>query len=419
MTMLSVAAIGVGSMVGAGIFALLGQAVTAAGKQVYASFLAAGAIAILSGLSYARLAVRFPTNGGIVEYLAQAFPSPRVAGGLALLYFITLLATSAIVGKACGTYAARLLFEDGGGKLAIDLLSAAIVVLLAVINLADDRTVSRAEVMLVGFKLAVLVIVMAAGLPTIDVALIEQGRNVGVGELLSSIALTFFAYAGFGMMTNATANVADPGKTIPRAIFLGIGLVMVLYLSLAVVVLGNLPAEKLLKYADTAVAEVAKPILGHTGFVLVSIGAVVATASALNATLFTIFKLGTALSAGQADSNLAARLIGSRGGFVVLMAFVIGIIFTFDLSSIANVAGGAFLCAYLSVFVAHWRLMSEAGGSRLLIIVGAAMMLAVLAALVHQLWTQQPSALILLAALMAGCGVLASLMNKHGSGRPA
>ena len=75
MGFLSVAAIGVGSMVGAGIFALLGQAASVAGTGVYASFLIAGVIAFLSGLSYARLAVKHPVNGGIVEYLFQAFPS--------------------------------------------------------------------------------------------------------------------------------------------------------------------------------------------------------------------------------------------------------------------------------------------------------------------------------------------------------
>lgn len=79
------AAIGIGSMVGTGIFALLGQAVVTAGRDVYANFLIAGAIAFLSGLSYARLAAKHPVNGGIVEYLFQAFPSKFAARCLSLM----------------------------------------------------------------------------------------------------------------------------------------------------------------------------------------------------------------------------------------------------------------------------------------------------------------------------------------------
>src|SRR4029079_18144029 len=101
-------------------------------------------------------------------------------------------------------------------------------------------------------------------------AFLEEGMELHTLTLIASVSLTFFAYAGFGMMANASANVKNPATTLPRAILLAIGLVVVLYISLALVVLGNLPAEQLVKYADTAVAEAAKPVLGHFGFIAVS-----------------------------------------------------------------------------------------------------------------------------------------------------
>ncbi len=412
MGLLSVSAIGIGSMVGAGIFALLGQAAVAAGRDVYASFVIAGVIAFLSGVSYAKLAVRYPSNGGIVEYLGRAFSAPIVARGLSLLYLVTLVVTVAIVAKAFGNYAARLFVSEAPVRLVSNVFAAGVVSLLGVLNLVGDRAVGRAEVLLVAVKLGILALLMAAGLPSIDPDLLGQGQSVGAKAMISSVALTFFAYAGFGMMANAAANVADPARTLPRAIFLAIALVIVLYLSLAVVVLGNLPAETLAKFADTAVAEAARPVLGHFGFVAVSVGALIATASAINATMFSILNLGRALVANDRRSNAFARwVLGSTPGYAAIIAIIIAIIFLFDLNAIANVAGGAFLLAYLAVFAAHWRLIGETGGSRLLILAGAALMIVVLAVLVQQLLETQPSVLWLFCALLGSCAALAWAMQ--------
>ena len=412
MGLLSVASIGIGSMVGAGIFALLGQAANVAGSGVYASFLIAGVIAFLSGLSYARLAVRHPVNGGIVEYLFQAFPSRFMARCLSLIYLLTLVVTVAIVAKAFGKYAARLVAGDDPSSFLSNLLAAGVIVLLAAVNLVGDRAVGRAEVALVTVKLGILVLLMAAGLPSIDPALLAQGKSVDTITIISSVALTFFAYAGFGMMANTAANVADPAKTLPRAILAAIGLVIVLYIALALVVLGNLPVAVLEKYADTAVAEAAKPVLGHFGFIAVSVGALIATASAINATLYSLLNLGKAV-AGKDPGGLAFGrwLLGTTGGYVALTAMIIVILYAFNLNAIANVAGGAFLLAYLAVFWAHWRTFNEVGGSRIAILTGSLMMVVVLAVLFGQLWQQQPSALGLFAGLLASCAALAWAME--------
>lgn len=412
MGFLSVAALGIGSMVGAGIFALLGQAATVAGSGVYASFLIAGVIAFLSGLSYSRLAVRHPVNGGIVEYLFQAFPSRFVARCLSLIYLLTLVVTVAIVAKAFGKYAALLVVGNDASSTVSNLLAAGIIVLLAVVNLIGNKAVGRAEVALVAVKLGILVLLMAAGLPSIDPALLAQGKSADMLTIISSVALTFFAYAGFGMMANAAANVTNPAKTLPRAILAAIGLVILLYIALALVVLGNLPAAELKKYADTAVAEAARPVLGHFGFIAVSVSALIATASAINATLYSLLNLGKAV-AGKDPGGLAFGrwLLGTTGGYVALIALIIMILYSFNLNAIANVAGGAFLLAYLAVFAAHWKLFPDVGGSRLAIAVGAIMMIVVLAVLFGQLWQQQPSALGLFAGLLAACAALAWAMR--------
>jgi len=123
------------------------------------------------------------------------------------------------------------------------------------------------------------------------------------------------------------------------------------------------------------------------------VGALIATASAINATLYSQLNLGKAVAAKDpAGLPFARWLLGSTGGYATLTALIIVILYAFNLNAIANVAGGAFLLAYLAVFAAHWRLFGQVGGSRPLIVVGAAMMAVVLAVLFWQLWQQQPSA---------------------------
>ena len=117
-----------------------------------------------------------------------------------------------------------------------DAFASAVVNLLVLLNMAGSAAVSGAEVTLVGIKLTIPVVLMLAGLPGIDPRMLASGASVGPATLLASVGLTFFAYAGYGMMANAAGDVARPEVTIPRAIFLAIALVIALYVGLALVV---------------------------------------------------------------------------------------------------------------------------------------------------------------------------------------
>ena len=108
----NVIALGIGSMVGAGIFALMGQATLMAGKNVYWSFLIGGVAALLSGYTYARLGSRYPGSGGIMDYFNKGFSHKTLAGALTLIYLGTLVITVALVAKSFGAYASRLFLPD-------------------------------------------------------------------------------------------------------------------------------------------------------------------------------------------------------------------------------------------------------------------------------------------------------------------
>lgn len=405
MNLWSVTALGIGSMVGAGIFALLGQATIAAGRDVFLSFLAGGIIALLAGYSFARLSAKFPGPGGLIDFLAEAFPTGLFAGTMSLVYFVTLIVTVAVVGKSFGAYSAQLIFGDGATSPMAMALAVLMVLSISYLNLVGSGAVGRAEILLVVIKLGILVLLIAASLPGLDPQLIAEGPDVGLARLLSSVGLTFFAYAGFGMMANASSSVDNPEKVMPRAIFLAIGVVIVLYLALALVVLGNLTEAQLKHYADTAVAAAAVPVLGQLGYTIVAIGGLLATISATNATMFSILNLNVDLAQrGKLPKRFAVPFMRAPLGFLIAVGMALALIVGFELNSIAALAGITFLFAYMSVFAAHWRLRGQAGGSRVLILLGALTMGVVMIGSAIHLGYQQPRALALIFAMLAACG---------------
>lgn len=162
MNVWSVAALGVGSMVGAGIFALLGQAALVAGADTYLAFVIGGVIAMLSGYSFARLAARYPKAGGVTEYFDAAFGNGPLAGTLSLIYLLALVVSTAMIAKAFGAYAASLCFASSH-RIVIDSFASAIVVSLFLLNLTGSELVGRAELLLVALKLMILAVLIVAG----------------------------------------------------------------------------------------------------------------------------------------------------------------------------------------------------------------------------------------------------------------
>ena len=417
MSVWGVAALGIGSMVGAGIFTLLGEAALMTGRDVYLSFGVGGAIALLSGYSYARLAARYPGRGGIMEYFDRAFPWRALAGGLSILFLVSMIIALTMIAKTFGAYAGRLALGDHSSALAVDAFASVIVIVVVLANMAGSGMVSHIEEFLVGFKLVILAGLMLVGLWALDSSMMAGEPEVAPTTLFASVGLTFFAYAGYGIMANASGYVADPAKTIPRAIFIAIGVVVMLYIGLAVIVLGHVPADHLLRYRHTAVAQAAHRVFGSPGFVVVSVAALLATTSALNASLFSGLEISKAMAARGELPAIFGKPAWREGthGLVWAAAIVLVLVNLIDLSAICHIAGAAALILYLAVFAAHWRLRGETGGSRSLILLGAGLMTAVLIAQVVHLWTTRPEVLAFtVVAVLGSLALERAILRRSG-----
>lgn len=417
MNVWSVTSLGIGSMVGAGIFALLGQVALCAGHDTYLAFLVGGIVAGFSGYSYAKLAARYPEAGGIVDYFEQAFGTTVISGTLSLIYLLTLVVTVAMVAKAFGAYGARLFLNTGAGPW-INVLASTVVVLLAILNLANSNLVGKAELVMVFLKLLILAVLMIAGLSMPGVQHLTEHIHPSFFNLVSSAGLTFFAYAGFGMMANAAASVAKPQITIPRAIYLAIGTVGLLYVGLAMIVLRSISPAELVKNADTAVATAAQPILGRAGFVAVSVAALLATTSAINATLFSTIKISGVMGDSGQLPRLFIRPIWrlATQGVVLCVGAMLLLIDAFELNAIANIASAMFLFTYLAVHVAHWRVSQLTGGSKAVIGIGFLLMAAVLTVFLWTVSRTQPWSLAIVVIVIAASAMVSTLILRSRIG---
>ncbi|MBV7314561.1 APC family permease [Shewanella sp. NIFS-20-20] len=410
----SVAALGIGSMIGAGVFALLGQISVAVGPETYVVFIISGIAAILSGYSYARLSAHYPSKGGVNYYFRIGLPSERLANALAILFFVTLILTIAMVAKAFGAYGARIMHESQTGMWT-NIYASACIIILTILNIIGPKAVGRVEVWLVAVKLGILAIFVVAGSIQLQPEKLVIHHSAPFESILASMGLAFFAYSGYGMMANAAEDVKNPEKTMPRAFMLAIILVMVVYVLLALVVLGNVTPAELLKYSDTAVAQAAEPILGHAGFIMVIMAALIATASSVIANIFALFNVSDDL----VEQRLLPKFFQkSHGSLSVGMYLVLGVTLVLtnfvDLASLAYVASATFLLCYLAVFVCAWRLRQILHANALLLAVGFVLMLIIMVMFVFNLVsTSQNSALIILVLSLLVSGWLGGLRHNH------
>jgi amino acid transporter len=364
----SAVAIGIGAMVGAGIFALLGEAGAIASSAVYISFLIGGGIALLSGYSMGRLGARYPAAGGVVEYLVQGFGPGRFSGTMSVMMYIAALVAISLVARTFGSYAYALL-PPGMPNFLVEAFSAGIVLIFMLINLDGARSVTRIENLVVLAKMSVLVIFAIAGLTAIEPERLAPQHYPPVSMIFYSVAITFFAYEGFRVVTNTAEDMRDPARTLPRAIMTSIVLVMVVYVGIAIVVFGNLPPDKVIAAKDFALAEAARPAFGQIGFTVVAVAALFATASAINASLYAVTNVTYQLAKlGELPSAFAKPIAHSREGLVISAAIIIVLAVFFDLSSIAVIGALSMLIIHMTVHIGHLRLLDQTGAARVVIV---------------------------------------------------
>lgn len=269
-------------MIGGGIFAVLGLSVQYSKGLAPLAFLISGVIALLTSYSYAKLTVRFPSRGGTIEFLVKAYGTDVFSGTLNLLLLASYIIMISLYSYAFGSYATNLFnFQFPFLK---HLLISFPIIAFTLVNAYGAVVSGRAEDVLVAFKVIVLVVVAVAGLGYINPKRFSE-VEAGFADVIVGGMIIFLAYEGFELIANAGSDVEKP-EVLRKAFFASVLFVIVIYVLVAVVAVGNLSYQEIISSRDYALAEAAKPSLGEMGFLLVTFAAVVSTSSAINATLY-------------------------------------------------------------------------------------------------------------------------------------
>jgi len=330
----SVVLLGIGSMVGAGIFIVIGQAGVMAGNLVWVSFLFGALVALFSGYSLAKLAITYPSRGGVVEYLVQSFGEGVFSGSAGVLFYLSQLIAIAAVAKSFGAYADTFIKGDFANIFALG-----IVTVFILINLIGASLVAKSESVIVFIKLIVLVIFAILALFYVDPKLLYPSNDTHINGVFFAIGLTFFAYQGFSVITNTVEDMQNPKQTVLKAMIISISLVAVLYVLTSLSVLGNLPLNEVIKAKDYALAQAAQPIFGQLGFKIMAITALFATASAINATLYAATEIGYTLAKeGNLPKVYTYSVHNSFEGLIISGVLIVPMILFLNLSEITTIA---------------------------------------------------------------------------------
>jgi amino acid transporter len=398
--------IGVGAMVGAGIFSLLGAAGEVAGAAVWLSFLLAGAIAGLQGYSFAKFGARYPSAGGLLEYFARGFGNGHVTGIVAWLLLMANAIVTAMVAVSFGSYASGAVAS--GSTAWLKTFAVTLVVAMSILNIIGSQAVARVQTLIVVVVIGILAVFAVVTLANIHRHLLAVSGYPPLRDIVSAVALTFFAFLGFGIITFTAKDLADPQRELPRAMYLALGIATVIYVAVALGVFGTLTVEQVIESGGTAIAVAAEPVLGRAGYWLMTVTALFATTGATNAGLYPAGGLCTQMAAtDQMPQAMGAKVLRrAPTGLVVTAVIAIVLAAFFDLSSIASIGSAVALMVFGLATAAHIRVRRETGAHALVLVLGVASTAAVLVVFILTTLVHEPTTMVTLALTIVGSIVL-------------
>jgi amino acid transporter len=365
--------LGIGSMIGAGIFALLGEAGAVAGSAVWISFLIGGVVAAMLAYVTVKFGVRYPSSGGLLTYLIEGFGVGRITGIASwLAYIAAMVIVCSMVAVAFGSYATSLFVGDDAASWWDNLFTTVLIVGMTAVNLVGATFVARAQQVIVFTVLASFAVFVVVTVPDIDPDLLAFDTYPSASKIIASVALTFFAYLGFNVITFTAGDLKDPARDLPRAEYGALGVTSLVYVLIAIGVFGTLTVSEVVGYGETAIAEAARaarPDDGDVWFTIMAATAVLSTAGATNATLYASGNLTASLAEARLFPSFfgAGTRLGPRAGLLVTAGLVLVVANLVDLSAIASVGSATALLLFVLLCVGGYRCRRETGSSPVMI----------------------------------------------------
>ena len=340
-SLFGVTAYGIGNILGAGIYALIGQVVGITGNFSWLAFIIASVIGVLTGLSYAELSAMYPKSAAEFVYTEEAFKVRLLSFLLGWIIIFSGILSAATVALGFAGYLTNLL----GIPLEILLVifAAILIVIVSLINFVGIRASTWTNILFTLIEASGLIFIIIIGIPylgTVNYFVLPIGGTFGA--FFSAVALIFFAYFGFEDIANVAEEVKNPARNLPRAIIYAVIITTVLYCLTAIAVVSILPYEEIAD-SNAPLSSVATKVFGPVGGILMSFIALFATAN----TVLIIMIVTSRMMYGMArDKALPEGLSKVSSKFktpalavlvtMVLTIIPLGLYFIGDISTIAD-----------------------------------------------------------------------------------
>ena len=357
-------ALGIGGMMGAGLFSLLGTASVHAGTHIPLAFLIGALAASFSVYSYAKLGATFPSSGGAATFTVMSFGPGVISGGLNIFQYISYLIAAALYAAGFSEYTNTLL----GGHLSpteVKIVGAAIVALCAGINLLGTSIVGRAETLAIGFVTIVLFLYSFEGIHVADISAFKSSGG-SINGIAIATGILYINYQGFGVVTNSSNAMQRPQKELPLAMFSALALVTIAYVLVSVATVYLLPPEQLKQFNGHVLADAAQLIAGKTGFIVIGAAALLACAAALNATIFAAANIASdVVTKSSISQTLGQTVLKTKiRGLSVSALVVILLVLIFPLDIVGQMASLAFLLVYAAITFGHLKVRKKTGAKQ-------------------------------------------------------
>ncbi len=385
MGLMHVTMIGVGAMIGAGIFVLTGMAAGIAGPALLLVFLFNGIVTGLTAMAYAELGSCFPEAGGGYLWVKEALPQPNGFLSGWISWFAHAVACS-LYAVAFGAFAVDLFYNAGldlsgllpkvagvaSHEVAAKLIAVIIVLLFVYINFRGAKEAGQAETFVTIIKIVIIALFVGFGAYAMFAGKTPepwQGNFSGFFQkgaigIIMAMGLTFIAFEGYEIIAQCGEEVKDPKRNIPRSIFLSLLIVVPIYILVAFVALGAVSPEGGLptwmylgQKGELAMIEAAEHfMMGKIGRIIFLIGGLFSTMSALNATIYSSSRVSFAMGRDHNLPGIFSRIhaktrtphvaIFLSGALIIFMAVALPI------EDIASAADAMFLLLFVFVNLA-------------------------------------------------------------------
>lgn len=410
--------IGIGGMVGGGIFAVLGLAVSLAKGGTPIAFLFAGVIALLTAYSYAKLSKKYPQDGGTVEFVNNQFGNGIFSGGINNLLWISYIVMLSLYASAFGSYGAELISLTGTKSLDIHIYQSSILTIALIINYLSVKLVSKIESFSVVIKLLILIAFIGVGF----YGLYKNPENLNQLSpenwenpilLLSGGMVIFVAYEGFELIANSISDLKDREKNTEKAFFIAVGFVIILYILIAIVTVGALPFKQIADAQDYVLAKAAEPILGKIGFTIITVTALISTFSAINATVLGSGRVNYDIAEDQElPKYLCHKFWGKPIGFTLTAILSIISVNLFNLQSISTAGSAGFLLIFSIVNYIGYKKHKELKSKKWIHLIASILCLIAFITLLIQQFSDNKMGVLIASGIILFCFLLEFIYKK-------